>query len=732
MKRFVNGIFVACALTTLAGSVSADQLSGRVVDFETDKPIRDVTIRVIETGQAVRTDKHGGYSLKNLAPGSYHLLASHIAYDRSDTIAVHVPDNSLDIRLQPAPWVLNDIVTTGTRSPHLLKNVPVQTEVITNRDFQRTGARTVDEALISAIGVTVNQGDLAGSSAQIRGFEGDRVLVLIDGERAVGRVRGSIDLGQYALTNVEKIEVVEGTGSTLYGSDAIGGVINIITKKPEGSKLKGNAYVDYGTFATYNPSAEFEFGKGKTAFTFGGRYYATDGFDLDKSTPHTNGQDQIKRLNLNGAARTRLSSTWTVNTAARFMRERRNWIESEVKALSEIQDTTYVYDDSELNHRYEGSISLDYLSGDKYSMKFRLFGTYYDHNFNKYGDGFWIDTSNTEDKYYEVSYASNYVIGANHVATYGIDHVYQDLNSQEVVADKKADRSTAAYLQYEYAPIRQLTFLPGVRYEHHSSFGDHVNPSINVMYAPSDQVKIRGFVGRGFRAPSIKEQYFIFDHTAAGYIVYGGEVLNTDLQPETSINSSVSAEFSYGTIGLHRITYFYNHLNDMIDFTLLDFNNGYWRGRYVYRNVEKAITQGIEWQSRIRLSPAVDLSFSYNYLYSRDLTTGEKLINRPDHSVKLFLSGYYEKYGIGASFWGDYKSNKLWRSRSNTGGNESEATGDYAEYAPHQTVLNLNVFKRFRGNWETFVRLENLLDETNVTYGYWPGFEVFAGVKWEL
>ena len=175
------------------------------------------------------------------------------------------------------------------------------------------------------------------------------------------------------------------------------------------------------------------------------------------------------------------------------------------------------------------------------------------------------------------------------------------------------------------------------------------------------------------------------------------------------------------------MTYFYNHLEDLIEFTLIDFEQGYWRGRYVYQNVERAITQGIEWESRVRLSKAVDFSFSYNYLYSRDLGTGDKLVNRPDHAFKLFVTGYYERYGVGATFWGDYKSRKLWVPRSNTGGNEGDP-----QFAPHHTVLNLNLFKRFDGGWETFVRLENLLDETNVNYGYWPGFQVFAGVKWEI
>lgn len=739
MKKYLTALGILCFGILPAANVSAGEIIGRVVNSETDQPISGATVILIEKGKAEATNKQGYFSFPRLPDGQYHIAVRHIAFDRSDTLLVHVSgSSSVDVELTPTPWVLNDVVVTGTRSPHLLKDVPVQTEVVTQRDMQRTGATTVDEALTSSIGTAINS-DLSGEGATIRGIQQDRVLIMVNGERAVGRVNGSIDLSQYALTNVEKIEVVKGTGSTLYGSDAMGGVINIITRKPRQDRGSANLYMDYGSHNSYNPSLEMQWGSDKLSFNLGGKLFSTDGFDLDKSTPHTNGQDQIDRYNFNGELRMKMSPSWTLTTSGRYMDESRNWIESEVKELSVLRDTTYVYDSEEANKRYEGSATMEYLSGDKYSMKLRLFGTYYDHLWKKWSGDAWIDTSKTQDSYYEASYTSNYVIGDKHVATYGFDYNYQDLSSNELVSSVKPDKSIAGYLQYEYSPIKQLSFLPGARYEHHSSFGGHFNPSINVMYQPGQQIKFRGFVGRGFRAPSIKQQYFIFDHTAAGYIVYGGSVPlppgiadNTTfdfapLQQETSINSSISVELSYGTIGLHRLTYFYNHLDNLINFELLGFTPQYWRGVYVYQNIETATTQGIEWESRVRLSKAIDFSFSYNYLKSRNLETGESLVNRPDHTIKFFLSGFWDKYGIGATLWGDYQSKKLYVPRSNTGGNEGAP-----EYAPSRSRLNVNMFKQFGGDVRAFVRLENVLDETNVTYGYWPGFTVTAGVKYGL
>jgi outer membrane receptor for ferrienterochelin and colicins len=724
-----NRLVLALTCLFLSSQADAATLGGRVTDVETGNLIWGANIRVIGADTVVETSRQGVFEL-SLPDGAYRVVATHVAFDHSDTLAVAVSgDTQLDITLTPKPWILEDVVVTGTRSPHLLKNVPVQTEVISQRDFQRTGATTVDEALVSSIGVAIND-DLSGKGATIRGIQNDRILVLVDGERAVGRVNGSLDLGQFALSNVEKIEVVKGTGSTLYGSDAMGGVINIITKKvpwhTRGMNLRG----DYGTHGTFNPDLQMEFSNNVWGANVGAKYY------LDPSTPHTNGQDAISRWNLDGKLRYRMSDRWSVTGSTRLMFEDKDWVESEIWP----GNLLFIYDDNESNNRYDGSVVLDYLSGDKYSMKLRLYGTYYDHQWNKIerSNNIWLDTSKTEDLFLEASYSSNYVIGQNHVITYGWDYNYQDLTSNELSNEKEADRAGDAFLQYEYSPHKQWTFLPGVRYENHSSFGGKTNPSINVMFQPNEQIKLRGFAGYGFRAPSIKQQYFTFDHVAAGYIVFGGRVDLPDdivvadgtafepLKDETSLNSSISAEFSYGAIGMHRLTYFYNHLDDLIEFVMIGDSPTYWRGIYIYQNIDRATTQGIEWESRVRLSAKADFSFSYDYLKSLNLSTGEELINRPAHTFKFYLTGFYEKLGLGGTFWGTYQSRKLWVPRSNTGGNEGAA-----EYAPSRTTLNLNFFKRFGTGFETYVRLENLLDEVNLEYGYWPGFSVFAGVKYD-
>lgn len=731
VPTFAAVAWLTC-LACLTGTVpaTAAELRLRLLNAETRQPISGAAVHLVAPLRLEFTDHQGAVAFPELLPGRCALFATHVGFVASDTLEVELTESiSLDLLLTPTAWVIDQVVVTGTRSPHLLKEVPVQTELITKRDIRRIGATTADEALAGAVGIDV-RADLSGQGASLRGIDGERVLVLVDGERAVGRVRGSIDLSQLSLTQVDRIEVVKGTGSTLYGSEAMGGVINIITTDPEKAPAQVRLSADYGSHASLRSTAALSLPRrGRFAGDLGAQFSRTDGFDLDSATPHTNGQEAITRLNLDGKGSFRFNPKWRLKGAARFMDEGRDWLESELRGGS-----TFVYDDEESNQRYDGSTTLEYRSGDEYEMNLRLFGTFYDHRWSKYTRiGALADSSETEDVFLEAAYYSNYVIGDKHVATYGFDATYQDLSSTEISSGKKANRAWDGYFQYEYAPVQTLTFLPGVRYEHSSSFGDHVNPSINAMYMPSVHFKLRGFVGRGYRAPSIKQQYFVFDHTAAGYIVYGGDVEVPaeiargrdfgELGAETSINSSVSGEFSYGTIGRHRLTYFYNHLDDLIDFVLVDLTNPtYWRGIYVYQNIDRAFTRGIEWESRIRLWESAELSFSYDWLSSRDLSTGGELLGRPEHTGKLVLSADHPS-GWSGSVWGEVQSRKLWVSLSNTGEQESSA-----EWAPGRAAWNLSLNRKLARDLSAHLRMENLFDETNVTYGYWPGLEITLGL----
>ncbi len=711
----LNCLLILITLLASATTTAAARLSGKITARDSGQPVVEANLEVLSPAILGRSDLDGRYQIDFPAPGTYRLRVSHVSFEtRLIDVAIGAAETTLDFNLDARTYISDEVVVTGTRTPYLLKDVPVTTEVIRAQDAVRTGATTVDQALKSAVGVNIDN-NFSGSGASLRGVDPTRVLVLIDGEKMVGRVRGAIDLAQISLANVEKIEVVKGVGSTLYGSDAIGGVVNIITRKPQ-SRWRLSSASEYGSFRTLAQNLELETHRGGWGLQLASRFDRTDGFDLDKSTPHTNGMERIKRFNADGKISRRLSRTWELTVNGNFFSENKQWLESEY-----IDPLTFTFDDEENNYRYSGGAKLQFQPRPSTLIDIDFFGTYYDHLWEKFtASGATSDRSRTEDALAEASISASHSYSDGHVITMGGDYVYQSLTSDEIEGGKRDVKSGDLYAQYEWKPAHNLVLLPGIRLEEHSTFGNHVNASFNLMYNPHERLRLRAFYGGGFRAPSIKELYFRFDHSAAGYIVTGG---GDNLRPEKSRNSSISIEYSYAGIGLHRATFFYNDIDDLIEFDLTGFSPTYWRGIYEYKNVFKAFTRGIEWQSEIRAGRRLDLSLSYTWLVAKNRDNGHWLLNRPEHSLKLLGTLHFNELGLEITAWGNWYSGKLWVPLGAQNDFDSEI------WAPTRREVNLSVSKRIWKTLDVFARGENLTDDVEVDYGYWPGRSFFAGLR---
>jgi outer membrane receptor for ferrienterochelin and colicins len=700
--------FIGLSLTEAA------TISGRIIDESNSKAIVGAKLDIPELSILTRSGNEGEFKIQLDESGSCQLKISHIAYE---TVFIQLEFNEKDIettiRLSPRTYYSDDVVVTATRTPYLLKDVPVTTEIIRIDEALKTGASTIDEALESMTGVNISQ-NFSGTGASLRGMDPSRVLILLDGERIVGRVRGSIDLSQLGLDNVEKIEVVKGIGSTLYGSDAIGGVINIITKKAS-NHPHINSSTEYSTFNSLVQTLDGEFQNGQTSFLLGGRFYRTDGFDLIKETPHTNGMENIWNYNINSKVTRKLSRSFEVIMLGGFFHENKKWLESEY-----IPPRTYSFDDKESNYRYLGSAKLLYNPTSSTYIDFNLYATLYDHLWEKYSGDIRTDYARTEDAFGEFSVLATHSYSPGHVITMGTDLLYQSLSGGSIEGEKQSISSGDIFAEYEWKPSISLTIMPGIRLESHSTYGEHVNASVNIMLNPHSRFRLRASYGGGFRAPSIKELYYRFDHSAAGYLIEGG---SDNLVPETSLNSSLSLEYSYGKKGLHRLTYFYNHLSNLIDFDKISENAVYWRGIFQYQNVFRAYTRGIEWQSSLRFTSSQSVTFSYTWLTAKNLETGHWLLGRPEHSLSIKYSISLDSYGLTMTAWGNWLSKKLWTPAGSTNNFESDII------APSRHEINLSLAKKLSNSLELFIRAKNITDDVDAVYGYWPGRSFHIGLR---
>ena len=348
INRYIYIIFFLIVLPVF--TAKADAISGFIRDSETGENLTGASVFVVNSDFGVSSDYRGRFIINDFPDGIRDIkLKIHlIGYEDKLVELGQIEDlSAIKILLAPSPWKMENVVVTGTRRNYILKDVPVTTELITAEEFKKTGALTVDEALDSHIGVTITD-DLSGKGISLRGIAPSRVLVLIDGNRVIGRVQGSLDIGRLPLANVKQIEIIKGTGSTLYGSDALGGVVNIITRKPP-ALTSLNLYGSYGSFNSSDIQADINSSLMGNGINFTTKYEHTDGFDLDKTTEHTNGLENIDRFNINNKTVIGISPGWDIEIAPGFMAESKYWIETrEIGSSIKIN-----YDDYEYNYRYD-------------------------------------------------------------------------------------------------------------------------------------------------------------------------------------------------------------------------------------------------------------------------------------------------------------------------------------------------------------------------------------------
>lgn len=534
------------------------------------------------------------------------------------------------------------VVITGTRTPERSQRATVKTDVVTKEEADRRGAQTVADALATQPGVQVNPGAygyLGGVSAiQIQGFDRDRVLVLEDGERVVGDVGGAIDLASLPTADLARIEIVTGPTSSLYGSSAIGGVVNVVTAPPITSGFSGRARLEAR-------SLRGRMAQANAAYRRRDRWAAID-LQLTRQDALLEGggvpDTQIpatQRLLVGARGGLQLSERIDLRLRARVLRDRQDGVDSTVAPglgrylvdlpQETLRRTLHAIETIDLG----GGSSLrvtagrQWIDGETKTMRrgsplgetrrrrhrmssMELVGTFAD------GPRTWVFGTRGEAERFE-----------------------QDLEKVESLSGglstSRADEVTpqalanaAAYGQLQWK-TGNLTILPGVRAELHSRYGGAVAPRLAGSYRAHEDLLVRASAGRGFRAPSAKELGFVFDHSVYGYTVAG----NGGLRPETSWGANADATWVPSRPITLRVGGFGNWVDDLIDVDLGSATGAAGVTQYRYVNYGRARTFGGQLDAAFRVSPRFRSELSYAYLWTRDDLNAQPLTGRPAHAV---------------------------------------------------------------------------------------------------
>ncbi|MDR1810651.1 MAG: TonB-dependent receptor [Prevotella sp.] len=606
---------------------------------------------------------------------------------------------------------LNEVVVTGTMTPRALKDSPVLTKVISGNDISQSGAATLVEALEYFIpGVSFEPSQAMGDNIQIQGLDNKYILILIDGERLVGERTEKVNLSRLNTADIKQVEIINGAAAALYGSNAIGSVVNIITRdtnKPLqsnlrmrqsdylnvidaslGFKLKSfssktsftrkdmDAYTVKNTSYTANPyedyslSQTFKYINNKFSAELKGNYYNQENWLLEKN-------------------QTRVDENYTLGAKLLYVFSDKNTLT--LSGNSDNYDGKLVY--KLRNDSTVRANSAQYTS-------FRLTDA-------------WKVTGNIQ------------LVGGSEV---NLENVfsYNQFNAQE----KKYASNWNLFAQGEFKTETGLEALLGMRYIHHSQFGGYLSPSMSLMYR-LDNFRFRSNISNGFKTPTLKELYMEFPH-------YIGENLpfwvvgNENLSPEESWYKSASAEYLSGGVNAS-VTVYDNSIRNKIN-TLTIFNEALNRTEMKYENVEEARIAGIDLSVQYSFLNYFQLRGGYAFTDAIDKTTGRQLSGNSKHTATMNL-----RFGqpclpflpkVAGLSYNLLLSARIMSPRtvySETNGAVTElSTGSYY-IANFVYTQYFPVYKDLKGDFQ--FGINNLLNNVNKDFAaYNPGRTFFVGL----
>lgn len=638
----------------------------------------------------------------------------------------------------PAPAddapALAPVVVTGTRTEKSLEDTPIRTEVVDGTEIERLHARTLKQALEDVPGLQLTEvHGKSGYEVSLQGLSSDQVLVLIDGLPITASTGSTVDLSQYLLTEVDHIEIVKGATSAQYGSSAMGGVINVITR-PIRPGFSGAAVLDAGSHGGQNPSGRALDAASRHArvrLDGGGqawRYRLTGdvlhdaGFAVDPSAWPRQG-DAVRR----GQLGARLE--WLPTAATRL------WLDGSRYQEDDSQRFNYFAPPNDVPQSKTEAIARDRLSwGGRWSgergLRAEVKGVSerYVSNSQTYSNAFLQQSRQANQRTDHVTAQVDLPAWHRQLWQFGADlhreTLGQSADGTAELAGGQARRSShELFAQNDILFNDTWELLLGLRGQRDSDFGAHFAPKASLrarlLDGPDWSGALRVSFGRGYRVPNLKERYFLFDHSALGYMVIG----NPRLRPESSNSLQLGAQVALRDRFSLDLNLFDNRVSDLIQVDEANATSSGGITRFTYQNIARARTRGLEALATWRVRPGLDLRGGYTLTQTRNLDTGTELTRRPRQSVRLGLdwqAGAASTLSLRARYQGSELAN------TTTGGR-----------SPAWATLDVAFNHKLGRATTAFVGVSNLFDRQRAfgnpnDFGPLAGRFVYAGIRHEF
>ncbi|WP_194774196.1 TonB-dependent receptor plug domain-containing protein [Pararhodonellum marinum] len=711
--------------------------------------------------QAIGVDGSGYFHLSEAWDENTKIEIHAMGYD-SQTVIVRDLIKKSVVVLQEKIGQLGEVVVAATRTDRSVENLPMPVTVISQEKIRETGGMRLSDVLREQTGLQVVANH--GAGLQMQGLSSDYILILLDGEPLIGRTAGTFDLDRLAVSNIERIEILRGPSSAIYGSEAMAGIINIITKN---STEKRSATIEsrFRSFQTFDLSTEVGFNENDwQALAYYNRF-STAGYDLNPEvigrtqTPYTAHTGQLKMGK-------KFSDHWDARIFTR------TYTEDAENTLGIMQDGLIQTGRMEGNRRdFNLNPTLQFRPNDQWLLTLRgmssVFQTRSRTEFME--DGSLLDLQEFRQFYHRTEFQSDYQFNPNNLFTLGAGHLIETV---EATRYNDLNRFDAAYLfiQHQWEPQEKWNMVSGIRADLHSQYGGRLSPKVSALYTFSDAFSWQASVGAGFKAPDFRQLLLNFNNASAGYYVFGANLVQegiSRLQEQGLVNQVLLDPSGFGTLEaehswalntgfrwnpskdfLVQANLFRNQISNLIETApVARLTSG--QNAFSYFNVARVVTQGAEVDVTHRLGAAFQVSLGYMFLDTRDLDVLDRidqgtifkrdesnrtrrvtrsdyggLFNRSRHSGNIKLNYSEVNTGISLALRGIYRGTFGFGDV-----NGNLILDDPSEYAPGILSWNLTLSKTFQNGILLETGGLNLTNQMNIHDPLNPGRTFFAGMR---
>ncbi len=663
-------------------------------------------IIIKNTTLGTASDALGQYRLKGLRNGVYTLRVSYFGYQTQEReVELSGREVVLDFEMEETSVDLNAVVVTGTRTEKSLSNTPVLTQSVGIRELVSRDATDITQALEMVVPGMEFASTAAGKSLTLQGIDPQYTVFLVDGERIAGDTYGDIDYSRINMADVERIEVVKGAGSTLYGSNALGGVVNIITRTPS-EVARHSASARFSGYNTQNYQLSSGMKWGRISSQTSVVMDKTEGYDLLKGNTYRTQERE---------------DAVVVNQKLRYTFSPEFLVEGKLSYMDKNHDNTaeQLYDRN--NRNLAWGARATWFPGFKNDLTLSWHSDHYE-LFNKITPDSLVN--DYDNRYNNARLLGNFRLAEWNLLTVGTEYIQETLTAARNNIAEKNNSDYILFAQEDLQATDNLNFTGGFRAHHNSLYGWHFTPQVSAMYHIW-HFTFRGNYGLGYKTPTLKEKYMSYKLPVPGPPMY--LLGNEDLKPEDSRFASLSMEYTRKGVSFS-VSAFHNDISGMITEDLDEYNvkpGGIIE--YTYRNYDHVTVRGIDVLLKTKVFR--DLLFTGALSFSKKY---DEIDNKAFDNVRNFTGKFNADYRLTA---GDYWLNV--NLQSNLYGKKKLNLMD--DRTHQTTVVDLERFSLWKlTTTHTFIShyylkagIDNIFDYTDPSGGYntgTPGRQFFLGI----